>query len=72
MLIDPTLTLSFDPDAIREHYEDAPDDHPIAAFVRAADDETLTAIGREAICDEGLWQAFDNALDQAVSYAIHR
>ena len=70
MLIDPNLVVSFDAQAIREHFQDYPADSERAQFVAQADDETLTSIGREAILDEALWEAFDNALERSVSYAI--
>jgi len=56
---DATLRLSFTPDAIREHFEDADeDDNPTTGMT----DEQLAEIGEAALNDEILWREFHRAL----------
>lgn len=58
-----TLRLSFDPVAIREHYEDDEDD-PTAGMT----DEQLQRAGAVALTDDSLYEAFHHALDGAIRY----
>jgi len=59
--IDTTLCVSFEPDAIRSHYEgDEPD--PTEGMT----DKQLSAIGHYAIASDRLWSLFHELLDEAL------
>lgn len=57
------LALWFTPGCINDHYDG--DDGEVGEAVRAATDEQLRAIGEAALCDDGLYNAFHNALEWA-------
>jgi hypothetical protein len=56
------LRLSFEPDAIREHF----DGDAEFAFVADLSDDELAAVGASALGDDRLYQAFHLALVDAV------
>jgi len=69
---DPYLTLSFEPDAIREYYGsyDAGEPGPAANAVHQMTDDELADIGDRALSDDSIEQAFGEALEAAVDEAL--
>jgi hypothetical protein len=64
---EPTPRISLSPAAIREHYAD--DDADDAQWVTAADNATLLAVGRDVTSNDVIWDAYHDALTEAVRYA---
>lgn len=62
---DQTLRLSFEPQAIREHFEG--DEGPLADLVAIARDEDLRRIGESAITYDSLYRVFHEALVYAAT-----
>ena len=63
-MANPNLLLSFEPDAIRSHFEDR--DDSVAEYVRHVDDSKLAEIGEECLGRDQLWRTFHDLLTQAV------
>lgn len=59
----PDLTLSFEPDAIRDHFEDDPE---FADKIDTLNDETLHRIGLAALTSETVYRAYHIALATAL------
>jgi hypothetical protein len=54
------LILSFEPDALRDHWEGEED-------LTGLTDHDLAEIGLMALCDDALWNAFHYVLDVALT-----
>ena len=59
--LNPTLRISYTPEAIREHYEDD-DENALAGL----DDDDLRAIGQVASDGDSTWHAYAEGLDQSL------
>ena len=60
-MVDLSLVVSFEPDAIRDHFE-GDDPNPVAGLT----DAQLREIGGYAIGADSLWQLFHELLQEAV------
>lgn len=65
---DPNLALWLDADSIRSAFDGDSGDE--AAFVNAADDATLNQIGRAVLNDDDLYDAYRNALRDAIQNTV--
>lgn len=65
--VDTTLVLSFEPDAIRDHFEG---DEPNP--VENLDDDQLTAIALYCISSDRLYRVFHELLEAAVGERVWR
>jgi hypothetical protein len=63
--MDPVLCVSFEPDAIRDHFADA-EDGPIKEAVELATDEQLRDVGMNAITMDSLWREFAWLLEASI------
>lgn len=64
-VVDTTLVLSFEPDAIRQHFEG--DDDAVAVWVESATDAELKAVGHDCISADTLYREFHRLLDAVVT-----
>lgn len=62
--VDPLHVLSFEPEAIREHF--AGDDDPQARWVATASDEQLADVAEECLGSDTVYEAFRRSLRDAV------
>jgi hypothetical protein len=69
----PDFVLSFEPDAIREHYEGLnPDEVPAAPLVAGMDDAELLEVADRAMTDDRLYITFHDVVDDTLTDWINR
>lgn len=67
------LAVNFEPDAIREHFEEYfGEGHPLRVFVAEASEDTLWSIGLDCILSEHLWEVFHELLVETVAEFIEK